>query len=390
MDAGLESSAHLFLGTFPPRRCGVATFTQDLISAVDSATRGFSEVVAIDDSPAGEGYAYSGRVIARLRQNERASYREIAHLINRRHYRTLSVQHEFGLFGGADGEWLLDLFKLVRKPIALTLHTVLPAPSASHRRLVARLCRASECVVVLSEGARGLLLGEYDVEPRSVRMIPHGVPDVAFSETEKYKRATGLGGRFVVSTFGLLGPGKGLEMALDAIAQTASSLPEVLYLILGATHPVVARRDGEAYRQALRARIRSRDIERNVLMIDRYLTISDLLFYLAMTDAYLTPFVNADQVVSGTLAYAAGAGRAIVSTPYLYARELLADGRGIVVPFGDATAMAAALGRLARDDDYRLAMGRKAYAFGRSMTWPVVGHTYAALLNSITSTAVNR
>jgi glycosyltransferase involved in cell wall biosynthesis len=385
MSHAAQGSEHLFLGTFPPRRCGIATFTQDLVSALDGATRGFSEVIAVDDSRPGQRYAYSGRVVRRLPQTNRADYAVAALFINGHACRTLNIQHEFGIFGGDEGDSILDLMDRVGKPIILTLHTVLPAPSPSHRRLVGGLCSAAARVVVLSETARLLLMERYGIEPRRIRTIPHGIPDVSFEGTTRFKRSWGFEGRFVASTFGLLGRGKGLETAIDAVAEAARTIPEILYVILGATHPVVARNEGEAYRKELLARIRRRGIERNVLMVDRYLSLPDLLLYLGASDVYVTPYVNPDQVVSGTLAYAVGSGRPVVSTPYLYARELLAGGRGTIVPFGATGAFADALIRLATDETYRLSMARAAYDFGRGMTWPVVGQAYATILNETQS-----
>ncbi|HVA33675.1 MAG TPA: glycosyltransferase, partial [Candidatus Baltobacteraceae bacterium] len=212
--------------------------------------------------------------------------------------------------------------------------------------------------------------------------IPHGIPDVEFAPTAPFKRDFGFDGRFVISTFGLLSRGKGLETAIDAIARMARRVPDVLYVILGATHPVVARDEGESYREELRARIASHGIGHNVLMVDRYLTIGGLLHYLGASDAYVTPYVNPDQIVSGTLAYAVGAGKPVVSTPYLYAQELLAGDRGIIVPFGDAAAMSEAFVALADDDSYRAAMARRAYDFARPMTWGNVGAVYSELLQS--------
>jgi glycosyltransferase involved in cell wall biosynthesis len=379
-----ERPVGLFLGTFPPRQCGIATFVKDVVDAVDRAAKTFSEVVAVDDAPSREAYRYSGRVVKRLMQHDRNSYAAAAGFINRHTCTALNVQHEFGIFGGSDGDYLFNLLEPLRKPTIVTFHTVLPNPPARHAAVVARLCEAATRVVVLSHTARRILLDRYTVDPARVRVIPHGIPDVEFTLTGDAKRAAGFGDRFVISTFGLLSRGKGLELSIDAVAQTARTLPDIQYVILGATHPVVARSEGERYRNELRARISSLGIERNVIMIDRYLTLADLLFYLAASDAYVTPYVNPDQIVSGTLAYAVGAGKPVVSTPYLYAREMLDDERGIIVPFGDSAAMSQAFLELARSSDGRLAMARRAYDFSRNMTWENVGRSYAHLLEELT------
>ena len=378
------SGRHVFLGTYPPRQCGIATFTKDLIDAFDGATGGFSDVIAVDDA-SGRRYPYSGRVVRKLAQNERSSYRQTARYIDASEYQTLNIQHEFGIFGGADGRWLLDLMDETRKPVVLTMHTVLPSPSPAHKALVSRLCALAARTVVLSRTAKRLLVSRYGVDPDAVRTIPHGIPDVRFAPTAEFKRSLGFEHRFVVSTFGLLSRGKGLETAIDAIAQAVRSVPNIVYLILGATHPVVARDEGESYREELQARIQSSGIDRNVRMVDRYLNVPELLLYLSSTDAYVTPYVNPDQIVSGTLAYAAGSGRAIVSTPYLYARELLSGERGIIVPFGDSASMAAAITKLASDDALRLAIAKRAYDQGREMIWPVVGEAYARVVADVRS-----
>jgi glycosyltransferase involved in cell wall biosynthesis len=379
----------LFLGTFPPRQCGIATFTQDVLTALDRANGSFSEVVAVDDAPPGVSYAYSGRVVRRLTQQDRSSYAAAARFVDEHPCGALNVQHEFGIFGGDEGDWIFDVLQPLHKPAIVTMHTVLPNPGPLQEAVVRRLGSTAARIVVLSETARDLLIERYGLDPARVRTIPHGVPDVAFEPTDSFKQDLGLGGRFVVSTFGLLGRGKGLETAIEAIARCARRLPEVLYLIVGATHPVVARREGEVYRDGLRARIASLGVERNVVMVDRYLALPELLHYLGASDAYVTPYVNPDQIVSGTLAYAIGAGKPVVSTPYLYARELLADERGIVVPFADPDAMAEALLDLAHSDGERFAMARRAYEFGRTMTWANVGRSYSQLLHDVERTAVH-
>jgi glycosyltransferase involved in cell wall biosynthesis len=374
----------VFLGTYPPRQCGIATFTSDVVEAVDRTTGGRSEILAVDDSTGSpSAYSYSSRVVDLIWQQDRSSYSEAAAFINRHPCTALNVQHEFGIFGGPDGAWILDVLHALDKPAVTALHTVVADPSPRHRWVAQRICALSSSVVVLSKAAWRLLIERYDVDPSRVSVIPHGIPDVEFQSTVACKRAWGFEDRFVISTFGLLSRGKGLEMAIDAMAEVARELPNVLYLILGATHPVVARGDGEIYRADLQARIRLHGIERNVVMVDEFLSMADLLLYLAASDLCVTPYVNEEQVVSGTLAYAVGAGKPVVSTPYLYAQELLADGRGSLVPFGDAESMAAAILDLALRDDRRLAMARLAYAYGRHMVWSNVGRAYAELLQNI-------
>ena len=368
----------LFLGSFPPRECGIATFMKDVVDAVDEAFGERSDVIAIDE-PGGEDRVYPSRVVARLVQQDRDSYRRIAHFVNMSSADVLNIQHEYGLFGGEEGEWVIDLIAAVRKPVVTSLHTVLPEPSPEHLRVARALCSASSAVVVLSETGRRLLIDRYGVDARKVRVIHHGVPDVPFRETAPQKRALDLGGRMTISTFGLINRGKGLEYAIDAMAAVVNEHPEALYLILGQTHPVIRRREGESYRRELEAKIADYGLTDNVRLVDKYLDFDELLAYLSATDIYLTPYLNPTQVVSGTLAYAIGCGKAIVSTPYLYAEELLAHGRGFLVPFRDASAIATTLSALLDDSALRESTERRAYRFGRRMTWPNVAQAYGDL-----------
>lgn len=377
----------LFLSTFPPRQCGIATFTDDVVRSVEQqAPHIAGSVIAVHDS-SGPPCLYPRRVAAKLEQHERAAYREAAAFINNHPAPVLNIQHEFGIFGGPYGVWLLDLLQQVKKPVALTLHTVLPSPTFEHRKLVRDLCERAARVIVLSETGRRFLATQYFIDAQYIEVIPHGVPDVPFVPTAQAKRALDLDGRFVVSTFGLLSRGKGLELALDAIAGVAKVYPEVLYVILGATHPNIRQVEGEAYRTALQARIDRMGLSRNVLMVNRYLALEDLIQYILATDVYVTPYVNEAQIVSGTLAYAVGAGKPVVSTPYFYARELLEDGRGMTVPFNDAVAMTRSLVALATDEQMRGEMAARAYAFGRSMIWSEVGGRYARLFEQLAARA---
>lgn len=377
----------LFLSTFPPRQCGIATFTDDVVRSVEQqAPHTSGSVIAVHDS-GGPPCLYPRRVTAKIEQHQRAEYRQAAAFINHHPAPVLNIQHEFGIFGGPHGAWLLDLLQEVKKPVALTLHTVLPAPTFEHRKFVRDLCERAAKVIVLSETARRFLDTQYFIDRQYVEVIPHGVPDVPFVPTAQAKRALDLDGRFVVSTFGLLSRGKGLELALDAIAGVAERYPQVLYVILGATHPNIRQIEGEAYRSELQARIGRMGLSRNVLMVNRYLALEDLIQYILATDVYVTPYRNEAQIVSGTLAYALGAGKPVVSTPYFYARELLDDGRGMLVPFNDGAAMTRSLLALAADEHMRGEMAARAYAFGRSMIWSVVGGRYARLFERLAARA---
>jgi len=368
----------LFMGSFPPRECGIATFTKDVVDAYDRAFRTSSEIVAIDE-PGGEFREYGPEVVARLQQDNRDSYSDIAAMVNAHPAEVLNIQHEYGLFGGDRGEWLIDLLRLVEKPIAVTLHTVLPEPDEKMLDVTREVCRYATKVIVLSQTGKDLLVNVYGVDGATVRVIHHGVPDVPFSTTDAAKSSFGIGERMVISTFGLINRGKGLEYAIDAMRAVVKRHPEALYLILGETHPVVRRQEGESYRESLQAKVAEYGLEHNIQLVDKYLDFDELVSYLQATDIYLTPYLNPTQIVSGTLAYAVGCGKAIVSTPYLYAKEVLANLRGFLVDFRDSESIAGRIIALLDDVALRRATERRAYRFGRQMTWPHVAVEYGKL-----------
>jgi glycosyltransferase involved in cell wall biosynthesis len=366
------------MGSYPPRECGIATFTKDVVDSYDRAFDTRSNVIAIDEAGA-ERRVYKAGVVARLIQDDRASYRRAAEIANVHPARLVNVQHEYGLFGGQDGEWFLDFLEVVRKPVAVSLHTVLPDPTEHHKSVARRICERSDAVVVLSQTGKDILAGTYGVDPDKIRVIHHGVPDVPFRSTDQAKVAFGIGHRTVISTFGLISRGKGLEYGIDAMRTIAERHPEVLYLILGQTHPGVRRAEGESYRESLVLQILDAKLENNVVLVDRYLEFEELVNYLGATDIYLTPYLNPVQIVSGTLAYAVGFGKAVVSTPYLYAKELLANQRGLLADFRDPGAIVDAVMRLLDDPSLRSAIERRAYRFGRQMTWPHVADEFGRL-----------
>ena len=368
----------LFMGSFPPRECGIATFTRDVVDSFDSAFHTSSEIIAIDE-PGGELRLYGPKVAARLQEENRESYLDIAAMVNAHPAEVLNIQHEYGLFGGERGEWLIDTLRAIEKPVVLTLHTVLPEPDETMLRVTRDLCKYSAGVVALSETGKELLARVYRTDPQKLRVIHHGVPDVPFRGTDAAKASFGIGQRSVVSTFGLINRGKGLEYAIEAMREVVKRHPEVLYLILGETHPVVRRREGESYRESLQALVHQYGLKNNILLIDKYLDFDEVVSYLEATDVYLTPYLNPTQIVSGTLAYAVGCGKAIVSTPYLYAEELLAHHRGFLCNFRDAKSIAQTVIALLDDPSLRRATERRAYRFGRQMTWPHVASEYGTL-----------
>ena len=368
----------LFLGSYPPRECGIATFTKDVVNAYDRAFGFSSPVIAIDE-PDAEVRRYPPEVVARIKEQSRESYARAAELVSVYPIELVNIQHEYGLFGGERGEWLVDFIRVLQKPVVLTMHTVLPDPDADYLRVTRALCEQASKVVALSETGRGLLENVYGVDPERLAVIHHGVPDVPFQDTDAAKASFGIGQRTVISTFGLISRGKGLEYAIEAMRDVVRRHPETLYLILGETHPVVRRQEGESYRESLISMVRDFGLNYNVQLIDKYLDFDEVVSYLAATDIYLTPYLNPAQIVSGTLAYAVGCGKAIVSTPYLYAQELLAHNRGFLCEFRDAASIASRLNMLLDDPALRRATERRAYRFGRQMTWPHVASQYGAL-----------
>ncbi len=372
----------LFMGSFPPRECGIATFTKDVVDSFDSTFGTTSDVIAIDE-PGAEGRRYEGRVVARLDQDDRDSYRRAAAFANAHPAQLVNVQHEYGLFGGQDGVWFLDFLEEIEKPVVVSLHTILPDPSDSHRSVARRICERAESIVVLSQTGKDILVNGYGVDESKVNVVHHGVPDVPFRATEGAKMAFGYGDRTVISTFGLISRGKGLEYAIDAMQAIVARHPEALYLILGQTHPSVRRHEGESYRESLVAKVAELGLQNNIKLIDKYLDFDELLNYLSATDIYLTPYLNPVQIVSGTLAYAVGCGKAIVSTPYLYAKELLAHGRGFLADFRDAASLGERVNALLDDPWLRRSVERRAYRFGRQMTWPNVAHEYGSIFGQL-------
>ncbi|MGZ3498648.1 MAG: glycosyltransferase family 4 protein [Vulcanimicrobiaceae bacterium] len=372
----------LFMGSFPPRECGIATFTKDVVDSFDRAFGTKSEIIAIDEA-GGEVRKYGPEVVARLQQESYESHKDVAAIVNAHPADVLNIQHEYGLFGGDRGEWLIDTLRLIEKPVALTLHTVLPEPDEQYLRITRELIANTTTAAVLSETGKDLLIRVYGIDAEKIRVIHHGVPDVPFSSTDTAKSSFGIGQRTVISTFGLINRGKGLEYAIEAMRSIVRTHPEVLYLILGETHPVVRRQEGESYRESLQALVREYGLQHNVQLVDKYLDFDELVTYLEATDIYLTPYLNPVQIVSGTLAYAVGCGKAIVSTPYLYAEEVLAHNRGFLCKFRDAKSIAETINGLLDDSSLRRATERRAYRFGRQMTWPHVASEYGKLFSEL-------
>ncbi|MGC1459561.1 MAG: glycosyltransferase family 4 protein [Steroidobacteraceae bacterium] len=324
----------------------------------------------------GHDYDYPACVGCEIREQELGDYEQAARFLNAGRYDVVSLQHEFGIFGGDAGGHVLTLLTQLKMPVVTTLHTVLAEPSAVQRRVMGKIADASTTVIVMAEKARELLRTVYDVPLEKLQIIPHGIPDCAFVDSSASKLARGFAGRAVILTFGLISPNKGIEIMIDAMPEILRSRPDAVYVVLGATHPNLVRREGEAYRNGLRERTRVLGIEQQVVFLDQFVDRATLVDFISMCDVYVTPYLNVAQMTSGTLAYSFGVGKAIVSTAYWHARELLADGRGILVPFGDSGATGREIAALLTDDQRRERLGQEAYTYSRPMTWPRIGVRY--------------
>jgi len=372
-----------FVSTYPPRRCGIASFTQDL-----AASTGLREIVALH--PPDHREPYPPEVRGRIRRDVRGDYRAAADALHDRGVDVISLQHEYGIWGGEDGGYVLDFVRALRLPVVTTLHTILRRPTAGQHRVLRELVRSSTATVVMSNAAAALLASAYGVDPTRVEVIPHGVPDLPLADPDRVKPIVGMEGRRLILSFGLLGPGKGYELAIDAMPAVVAAVPTACYVVVGATHPGLLLHEGEAYRNRLIARASELGIADHVRFVDRYVGRVELARWLQAADVFVTPYPNLDQIVSGTLSYAMGAGKPAVSTPYAYAVEILAGGRGILVPPGSPAAVSGALVRLLRDRELRDAIGRRAYAHGRRMVWGEVGAAYARLFARVLSGSRSR
>ena len=370
-----------FIGNSLPRRCGIATFTTDLYQAVSTSDAAIETcVVAMNDE--GRVYDYPHTVQLQINANDIEDYIHAAEFLNEREFDVVSLQHEYGIFGGEAGAHILALLSRLTMPIVTTLHTVLAEPTKAQHTVLMQVLKTSSVVVVMAEKARELLREVYCVPVEKIEVIPHGIPDFPFVEPNLAKAKLGFDGKPVILTFGLLSPNKGIEVMIDAMPAILESQPDAVYVVLGATHPNLVRQQGEAYRDSLVARGKELGLQNNVVFLDQFVDLPTLLDFIAMCDVYVTPYLNEAQMTSGTLAYSFGLGKAVVSTPYWHARELLADGRGILVPFGDAAAISNEIGRLLTDDTRRLAMRKRAYASSRSMTWKRAAEKYHAVFES--------
>jgi len=364
-----------FIGNYSPRQCGIATFTTDLCEAVAAE---YSEtkciVLPVNDIEA--GYAYPPRVRFELTEKDIDSYRRAADFLNINNVDLVCLQHEYGIFGGPAGSHILALLRELRMPIVTNFHTILQNPDPDQRRVLKEIAALSDRVVAMSERGGNFLQKIFDVAPEKIDMIPHGIPDLPFVDPSFHKDLFGVEDKIVLLSFGLLSANKGLENVIAALPAILARYPNVVYMILGETHPHVKRLEGETYRLSLQLMVREKGAEANVIFYNRFVSLEELIEFIGAADIYITPYLNVAQSTSGVLAYTLGAGKAVISTPYWYAEEMLADGRGVLVPFRDPAALAEQVIDLLDNESRRHAMRKRAYLFGRKMIWPLVARRY--------------
>ena len=364
-----------FIGNYLPRQCGIATFTTDLCEAIATKYRK-TTCIALPVNDIEAGYAYPGRVRFELNEKDIDSYRRAADFLNINSVDLVCLQHEFGIYGGTAGSYILALLRELRMPVVTTLHTVLQEPDSDQLRVLADVAALSDRVVVMSARGVTFLQEVYGVLPEKIDFIPHGIPDVPFVDPSFHKDLFGVEGKIVLLSFGLLSRNKGIETVIAALPAIVERYPNVVYIILGATHPHVIQHEGESYRLSLQWLAQEHGVEGQVIFYNRFVSLEELVQFIGAADIYITPYLNAAQITSGTLAYTLGAGKAIISTPYWYAEEMLAEERGILVPFSDSAALAGQVLGLLDNESRRHAMRKRAYLFGRAMIWPQVAQRY--------------
>ncbi|OGY23239.1 MAG: hypothetical protein A2172_02600 [Candidatus Woykebacteria bacterium RBG_13_40_15] len=370
----------IYVASYIPRKCGIATFTKDLTNAINALNpRALAEIMVLNNN----GYDYPWEVKFRINQDDLRTYIGAADYINDSSAEIVCLQHEFGLFGGKDGEYAISFLERIKKPIVTTFHTVKENPTPTQKEIIKRISLLSSAVVVMIESIADRLVKTYQVSRKKIVFVPHGVPDVPFGGTEFFKKQQKLRGKFVLGSINLLSENKGIEYAIEAIPEIVKKIPNFIYLIIGETHPVVKTKKGEEYRHRLEKLVKNLKMTKHVKFINSYLPLEELVNYLRSLDIYITPYLDPGQVASGTLSYAVGAGKACISTPYIYAQEVLDQNRGILVPFRESKSISEAIIKIHSDQKFKSQIERKAYDYGRIMTWPSVGLQYLDLFRLI-------
>ena len=364
-----------FIGNYLPRQCGIAAFTTDLCEAI-ALQYSETSCIALPINDVATGYAYPPRVRFELTEKDIDSYLRASDFLNINNVDLVCLQFEYGIFGGRAGSHILALLRGLRMPIVTTLHTILKNPDPDQRRVLEEVAALSDRLVVMSERSSEFLHDVYNVSLGKVDMIPHGIPDVPFVDPSFNKDLFGVEGKIVLLSFGLLSPNKGIETVISALPKIIASYPDIVYIVVGATHPHIIQQDGESYRLSLQWLAQQKGVESNVIFYNRFVSLNALVEFISAADIYITPYLNEAQITSGTLAYTLGAGKAIISTPYWYAQEILSDGRGVLVPFHDPETLAEQVINLLDNEAQRHAMRKRAYIFGRAMIWSEVAQRY--------------
>jgi polysaccharide biosynthesis protein PslF len=369
-----------FFSTYPPRECGIATFTRDLIDAMCELGELTPYVIAINEK--GAIYDYDRRVKWKIDRDDIEDYIKAAEYVNSSNIQVLVVQHEFGLYGGEYGEYIKFFLEKVKKPVIATLHTVQPNFDTKAIEVLKYIANKSESIIVIAHAAIRMLKNQ-GLSCKKCVVIPHGCPNIEFTDGESVKESLGLKGRLVASTFGLISSGKGIEYAIEALPEVIKKEPRIIYLIVGETHPEVRKHQGEQYRNELMRLSSELGLKEHVRFTNRFLTKRELIKYLQATDIYLTPYISPNQISSGTLIYALGAGKAVVSTPYYHAQEVLANGRGILCKFQDSASIAAGINQLL-DETFRNEIQKRVYKYSRQFLWKNVAKKYINLIKAVT------
>ena len=373
----------LFIGTYVPKECGIATFTHDLLNSVRSENVK-CEVIAVNDPY--ETYNYPKEVVFQIDRDQLKDYYLAADYINQSDADVVCLQHEFGLFGGDAGDYIFTLLSGINKSVITTMHTLIREPELAYRKATEKLIDHSEKLIVMSQTAVDILKDVYDVSEDKIKIIFHGMPDYPFNNSSKYRRKMNLKGSPLILTFGLLSQNKGIESMIKALPEVVKQYPNLVYLVLGATHPIIKKTQGEVYRNYLKNIVMELGLENNVAFHNKFVEIEELCNYIMASDYYVSPYLSKEQIVSGTLTYALGMGKGIISTPYWYAEEMLADNRGLLVDFNDTNGFTKAILSLIENPKECKAMRKRAYDFGRKMTWKNVGSEY----NTIFRQALNK
>jgi polysaccharide biosynthesis protein PslF len=371
-----------YVSTYPPRKCGIATFTADLVNSIGQLNKLRDQrVISIDGrrlfKPAYEGIEH------KIGRDFEEDYLLMANFLNSSSVNVVNVQHEFGIFGGESGEYICSFLDRLKQPVATTLHTVLPNFERKTKEVFNRVVERSQAIVVLNKTTRELVK-RYGVSDKKIKLIPHGCPDLPLVSTSKVKPALGLENKIILSTFGLLSRGKGIEHVIQALPEIVKKEPRIVYYVLGVTHPQVKMSDGEAYRNSLLKMAKNLGLRGHVKFLNRFLSKPELFNYLLATDVYLTPYLSPNQVSSGTLSYALAAGKAVVSTPYLHAKEALGEGRGVFCRFNDSESISEKVLEIIENPSLRRSLEQKSYRYSRKFTWPLVAGKYLSLFDALT------